>query len=173
MKEAQSLKTQRLLLRPLAPQDLDGMLALHSDPEVMFGRTGARIPESPEEVEAYLDRAVALPHRDGLGIFRIADVATGDFVGRAGLRPEAETGLPEITYAIRRDLWGIGLGTEVAQALWRHAARSGITHLLGDVLPGNRASRRILTGLGMRIIGQQRHSDGAIVLRFEGTPAAK
>jgi RimJ/RimL family protein N-acetyltransferase len=106
-------------------------------------------------------------------MFRVEDKTTGEFIGRGGIRPEAATGQIEIAYALRSDRWGIGLGTEVGQALWGHAAGSGLTTLVGDVLGDNVASQRILNGLGMSFIKEHRYADGAIVLTFEGRPAAR
>jgi RimJ/RimL family protein N-acetyltransferase len=170
--DVDELVTARLRLRALIPSDIDDLAALHSDPKVMLGRTGVAIPEGHSETEAWLGRALALPHGEGLGMFRVEYKTTGDFIGRGGIRPEAGTGQNEIVFALRSDHWGSGLGTELGQALWEHAARSGLTALVGDVLRGNVASQRILKGLGMAFIREQPYVDGTIVLRFEGRPAA-
>jgi hypothetical protein len=104
-------------------------------------------------------------------MFRVEDRSNGEFIGRAGNRPEAGTEQVEIAYALRSDRWGYGLGTELARALWEHAARSSLTALVGDVLPENIASQRILQRLGMSFVKEHRYTDGLMVRRFEGRPA--
>src|SRR6185312_14865863 len=110
----------RLPAARLAPGHLADLTALHLDPEVSGFLGGVR---SPVQTGAYLDANLAhwQRHGHGLWVLRIAD---GAFAGRAGLRyvdVEGESEM-EIAYTFRRDLWGQGLATEVAQALlgiWR------------------------------------------------------
>ena len=170
--EVTELVTARLRLRALVPSDIGDLAALHSDPKVMLGRNGVAIPEPQSETEAWLGRALALPHGGGLGMFHVEHKTTGEFIGRGGIRPEAGTGQNEIAFALRSDRWGSGLGTELGQALWEHAARSGLTTVVGDVLSGNVASERILKGLGMKFIKEHPYADGTMVLRYEGRPTA-
>ncbi|MHB8509512.1 MAG: GNAT family N-acetyltransferase [Candidatus Dormibacteria bacterium] len=165
------LISSRLRMRPLRPSDIDDLVALHSDPRVMEGRAGVATPEARRETESWLARALAVPHSGGLGLFRVEDRLTGEFIGRAGNRPEAGTEQIEIAYALRSDRWGIGLGTEMARLLWEHAARLDVTVLVGDVLVGNIASQRILQGLGMSVVKEYAYpADGMMVRRFEGRP---
>lgn len=66
--EVTELVTARWRLRALVPSDIDDLAALHSDPKVMLGRNGIAIPERRSETEAWLGRALALPHGGGLGM---------------------------------------------------------------------------------------------------------
>ena len=54
----------------------------------------------------------------------------------------------EFAIAVADDWQGEGLGRMLMQRLARHAARHGITHLVGDVLPGNAAMFAITEQLG-------------------------
>jgi acetyltransferase len=54
----------------------------------------------------------------------------------------------EFAIAVADDWQGEGLGRALLQRLARHAARHGITHLVGDVLPGNGAMFAISEQLG-------------------------
>jgi GNAT superfamily N-acetyltransferase len=68
--------------------------------------------------------------------------------------PTAELGRDEAEFAIAvADAWqGAGLGRALMQRLARHAARHGITRLVGDVLPGNAAMFAINGALGGRLV---------------------
>lgn len=110
--------TPRLVLRALAPSDLDAVHALRSQPEVMWwastgcvdadrGRTAARLAESlPPNDAATFDCAICLRE-------------TGALVGVGGvhqLEPavgvKSGFGWPEVGYALRRECWGQGMATE-------------------------------------------------------------
>jgi len=140
-------KTDRLTAERLAPGHLADLTALHLDPEVSGFLGGVR---SPVQTGAYLDANLAhwQRHGHGLWVLRIAD---GAFAGRAGLRyvdVEGESEM-EIAYTFRRDLWGQGLATEVAQALlgiWRAWRLS--PSLVGIVSPDHVGSRRVLEKVG-------------------------
>jgi GNAT superfamily N-acetyltransferase len=54
----------------------------------------------------------------------------------------------EFAIAVADDWQGEGLGRALMQRLAQHAARHGITHLVGDVLPGNAAMFAITEQLG-------------------------
>ena len=93
---------------------------------VMLGRNGVAIPEPRSETEAWLGRALALPHGGGLGMFRVEDKTTG--APSSGVRAfwlAADTDENAITYAVRSDHWGVGLGREVGRALWEARSEVG------------------------------------------------
>ena len=68
--------------------------------------------------------------------------------------PTADLGHDEAEFAIAvADAWqGAGLGRALITHLARHAARHGITRLVGDVLPGNAAMFAITAALGGRLV---------------------
>lgn len=67
--------------------------------------------------------------------------------------PTDDLAADEAEFAIAvADAWqGAGLGRALMQRLARHAARHGITRLVGDVLPGNAAMFAITNALGGRL----------------------
>jgi RimJ/RimL family protein N-acetyltransferase len=72
-------------------------------------------------------------------------------VGRAGIRPLAVEGVPEIeiAYALARDVWGQGYAGEITQALIEHALRRlALPSLIGMVMIDHGASRRVLERAG-------------------------
>lgn len=127
--QADRMETERLLLRPAEPSDVDDLRALDADPEVMrfLGTDGANSAD--------------LVGREGywVGIER----ATGDFVGWFGL-------VDELGYRIRRDKWGRGYATEGAKAVLRKAFADGRERVTAQTMAVNAGSRRVLEKLGMR-----------------------
>jgi RimJ/RimL family protein N-acetyltransferase len=139
--------TPRLSAEPLDPKHLGDLIALHLDPEVSRHLGGVR---SPEVTAAYLETNLAhwAAHGFGLWIVRAKD---GAFAGRVGLRHTAVEGVAEveIAYTFKREFWGQGLATEVAEALtafWRE--RLAFPSLIGIASTANVASRRVLEKSG-------------------------
>ncbi len=156
-------RTERLTAERLAADHLADLAALHLDPEVSRFLGGVR---SPAETEAYLDANLAhwARHGHGLWVIRTPD---GAFAGRAGLRYIDVEGVREmeIAYAFRRDLWGQGLATEVAQALaaiWRGRRLS--PSLIGIASPTNIGSRRVLEKVGFDQEREAAYRGAAVVL---------
>jgi RimJ/RimL family protein N-acetyltransferase len=122
------METDRLLLRPAEPSDVDDLRALDADPEVMrfLGTDGAS--------------SVDLIGRPGywVGVER----ETGDFVGWFGLGEE-------LGYRIRRDKWGRGYATEGAKAVLHKAFSEGRERVTAQTMFVNEGSRRVLAKLGL------------------------
>jgi ribosomal-protein-alanine N-acetyltransferase len=145
------LETERLELRPLAPDDLDEMATLLGDAEALalwgdpLDRDGAR---------DWIDRNIARYERDGFGRCAVLWRATGEFVGDCGLvrtlvedQPEVELG-----WIVRGSWWGRGIATEAAAA-WRDLAFGtlGLDRIVSMVSGRNPASRRVAEKLGMTV----------------------
>ncbi len=82
----QILETERLLMRHLAPKDLDELYALYRDKEIRryfpdFTRT---YEETREELEWFLH---GHPRHPELGLWATTHKPTGRFIGRCGLLP--------------------------------------------------------------------------------------
>ena len=156
------LRTPRLTLTSWIVDDVESLHAVHSDPETMeFVRYGR--PESRPEVEQLVDQYIAEHAARGWTKWRLADL-DGQLVGRAGFG-----GTPErrgLSYVIRRSRWGLGLATEIAEALvgW-HLSHTVAVPLRAIVAVGNDASARVLEKVGFDEAGQE-DFDGTICRAF-------
>jgi RimJ/RimL family protein N-acetyltransferase len=149
--------TPRLVAERLHERHLDDLVALHLDPEVSRYLGGTR---SAETTKAYLAANLAHWDRHGFGLWawRTLD---GVFVGRAGIRPLAVEGAPEIevAYALTRNAWGRGYASEMTQALVEHALeRLALPSLVGVVMIEHVASRRVLEKAGFTLEGTVVHA---------------
>ena len=140
------LLTERLVLRPVRPGDLDDLLEHWTTPQVRrFLFDGAVMTR--EETAA----TIAASERDfattGYGVWLVHD-ADG-MAGTAGLRPLDDLGL-EIVYSLTPHTWGRGYATEAARAVVEHALTTlGLPHVLAEVDEGNTASAAVIERLGM------------------------
>jgi RimJ/RimL family protein N-acetyltransferase len=144
------LETPRARGRRPRAADLDDLAALLGDPRVGATLAGAR---TREQAAAILARFEAHWDARGFGpwLFRARD--SDEFAGYCGLLDTQVGGAPtvELLYALRPELQGKGLASELAAAVVRCAeGELGLPELVGYTLPTNAASRRVLEKAGFR-----------------------
>jgi len=143
--------TQRLILRPILPEDLDAYAAIYADPEVVrfIGDWGA---STREETAQWLERTIRRNELDGWDMRSVLRVEDGALLGRCGIAVRAIDGgiEREVGYVLGREHWGRGYATEAATAMRDHALGSlGLRRLIALIDHGNDASRRVAGKLGM------------------------
>jgi RimJ/RimL family protein N-acetyltransferase len=156
------LSTPRLTLTSWLVEDVAALHDVHSDPETMeFVRNGR--PESRPEVARLVDQYIGEHAARGWTKWRLADL-DDQLVGRAGFGGSPDS--RGIGYLIRRSHWGLGLATEIAEALvgW-HRAHAVPVPLRGTVALGNDASARVLEKVGFCEVGREDY-DGTICRAF-------
>jgi len=142
------LETERLVLRPYRVADATAVHGYGSDPEVCrytdFG------PNTWDDTLRFLQDAVRpVPPKIQLGVTLRGDDAV---VGGVGAWPLAE-GRWEMSWGLRRDLWGRGYATEASRAVFELVAgRGGVRTIGARCRPENRASSRVMEKLGMRLV---------------------
>ena len=143
-----SFRTARLIASRIIESDFADLFAMYQDPVVMATLGGVNSAPHARRVIAQ-----ALEHWDryGYGIWVLRQLGSGSFAGRAGLRNVTIDSVAEIEllYALRAELWGRCLATEISEAILTIAFR--VLHLESVVaftLPTNRASRRVMEKSG-------------------------
>ncbi|TQN70285.1 putative N-acetyltransferase p20 [Colletotrichum shisoi] len=170
----QPIITERLVLRPISPDDLQPLHVLRTQPEVMRWSAAGRVDADVDETRAKL--AQCLPPNDADNYdFSSCLRSTGEWIGIGGCKhlSGGELGWPEIGYMLRKDFWGSGYATEFVQAFleaWWSLPRSerelsvdratvrewsGGEATVDEIMtavtePGNVASRKILGKWGFR-----------------------
>jgi RimJ/RimL family protein N-acetyltransferase len=148
-----SVRTERLLLRPYEPPDLDGILAIYSQPEVV--RYLYEGPFSREGAAALLERKIANRHirSDGDAVsFGVEISGSGPVIGDCMVRLLSDAHRQgEIGFVIHPDHQGRGYATEAGRALLRIGFDDLELHrVIGRLEARNAASARVLKKLGMR-----------------------
>lgn len=161
------LRTERLVLEPLADEHLDLEVELDSDAEVLrylFPRAQTR-----EETRAKHARRLARGREvDGLGMWmgflddnpddsRPRDASS--FVGLYMLTPPHGPsqpripGLADLGYRIRRDRWRQGFAREGALELLRHAFGTvGLDRVIAHTMAVNAGSRATMASVGLTFV---------------------
>jgi RimJ/RimL family protein N-acetyltransferase len=144
-------------------EDLDGYVAMLSDPEVVRfigGETGGK-----KEAADSIERMLSHWERHGIGLFTVVRKDDERMIGRTGfllwdperwinaLREELEGALEtEIGWTFARAFWNHGYATEAAAAC-RDAALGelGKTRLVSLIALGNTPSVRVAEKIGERL----------------------
>ena len=145
------LTTERLVLRPPAPDDLPVWHAIYLDAEeVWYGAPRSSLDENREK----LTRQIAHFEQHGFGMCAVDLAASGETIGAAGLQ-HLEGG-PEVEVGCRflKERWGRGYATESAQASIDFGFDEvGLERIVAVALETNIASRRVLEKCGLREVG--------------------
>jgi RimJ/RimL family protein N-acetyltransferase len=156
------LETERLVLRPLALEDLDALAAFYADPDVMR-HIGSGEAIDYERSRLSLERMLAGFEAEGYGQLGVERKDDGTLMGRCGLlswdtaswTPTriAESVGPvetEVGYLLGRDYWGRGYAIEAAAAVrdWTFEHLS-LDRLIALVQPANERSIAVARKLGM------------------------
>lgn len=145
-----AIETERLLLRPMTPEDAAELLSIFTDPKVMasFGAG----PFTPEQMEGWVQRNLDHQERYGYGLFSVLLKETGFLIGDCGLE-QMEVGgeaVAELGYDFRSDHWNRGYATEAARAVRDYAFdRLHLPRLVSVIRAGNAASQRVAEKVGM------------------------
>lgn len=129
--------TDRLILRPLGPQDFDAVWEIVSDEGIVRQLMSWPWPADEDYTRSRLVNAQASA---GLVSAITRDGETLGMIGCTG---------GSLWYALRRSAWGQGIATEAARGkIARAFADPSVTRLIAGTWDDNPASAKILTRLG-------------------------
>ena len=142
-------RTQRLLLRPVWPEDAEGLFAAINDAGIVCNLARAPWPYGRDDARAFAQRVQdpRFPHF----LLTLPGDAGQTLVGSCGL---GETdGEAELGYWIAREHWGKGFATEAARAVIANAWMIGHRRLVASHYIDNPASGAVLRRLGFKPTG--------------------
>jgi RimJ/RimL family protein N-acetyltransferase len=149
----ETIRTERLLLRPLRPSDA-GPITLHAS-DARLARMTALIPHPypPGAAEAFIE--ATLQGRRGEEVWAIdaTPVDGEELIGIIGFRPATR----ELGYWVGPPYWGAGYATEAVRALVAHLFNArGVEAVEAPVFADNVASVAVLRKAGFRQVGTAR-----------------
>lgn len=142
-------RTQRLLLRPVWPEDAGALFDAINDQGIVCNLARAPWPYSRDDARDFASRAQdpRYPHF----LLTLPGDAGQTLIGSCGLGEQ--DGEAEIGYWIARDHWGKGYATEAARAVIANAWMIGHRRLVASHYIDNPASGAVLRHLGFRPTG--------------------
>jgi RimJ/RimL family protein N-acetyltransferase len=128
------VRTERLLLRPHRPDDVDAVHRASQDPESQRWISAITVPYTREDARRFVEDIAPRERSDRLGLSVVVE-DDGGFVGTAGIYLRPGRLGPEIGYSIAPWARGRGYATETARALagWGLAHGAPRVHLFADV----------------------------------------
>jgi len=146
------VETERLLLRRWRPDDIDALADIFALPDVWQYPFGRGLTQA--ESAGFLDRQMDHWETHGFGMWAAELKADRTLIGYIGLA--VPTWLPQVLPAVEVGWrlhpahWGKGLATEGGAASLTYGFETlGLDRILAMVMPGNVASIRVTTKLGM------------------------
>jgi RimJ/RimL family protein N-acetyltransferase len=149
-------ETERLVLREMLPEDLDGMFELDSDPEVhrYLGNKPVTDKKESEEMISFVRQQY---ETHGIGRWAVIDKKTNEFMGWAGLKYITELtnnhrNYYDLGYRLIRRYWGQGIASEAALISLEYAFNElKLTELYAAACE-NAGSNHILKKIGMKLV---------------------
>jgi [ribosomal protein S5]-alanine N-acetyltransferase len=142
-----TLRTERLILRPLAPADAETYAALRFHPDVVKWLPVTQ-GDPAEVVRGTIERfALSWQQRR----YAPWGVFLGDrLIGHGGLNYVPEFARTEVLWALHPDAWGKGYATEMARAALAYGFDTlGLDLIFAMTLPDNHASQAVMKRLGL------------------------
>ena len=153
MQQLPTLKTERLVLRPLVPEDAAAVRSLGGDRRVAE-MTLLPHPFSEEDARRWVEGRLAWAAKGKSRPFSVLLARDGVLVGHAGLLLDWENEKAELHYWLGVPYWGRGYATEAVRELVRHAFEDlGLGRVYADHVVRNPASGRVLQKVGMSYEG--------------------
>ncbi len=154
------ITTDRLVIRPVTPDDVWPLLARRNDPKAGLYQSW-ELPFPLDRAEELLAGAAAMDGpEDGEWWMAAVDLKeTGAAIGDVAVHLTWGGRCAEIGYTLASQHWGNGYSTEAAAAMVDYLfADQKVTRVSGMVHPDNTASARVLERIGMLYEGHTRNS---------------
>lgn len=150
--EPPTLETERLVLRPLTPQDAPALRRLAGRREIADTTISIPHPYSEQQALQWIAGNAELYARGKVVVFGIQLKSEGDLVGGIGLREiEPEHSQAELGFWIAVGCWGKGYATEAARAVVAFGFEElGLNRIYAHHMVRNPASGRVLAKTGMK-----------------------
>ena len=173
----ETVRTDRLVLRPFRPDDVDAVFAACQDPEILRWIAAVGVPYRREDAAAFVLGEAPGQRREGTGL-TVAIEADGELVGASGVQRIGQHPIgPEVGYWITPQARGRGYAAEAAHALadWAIGLGAPRVYLVADV--ANAGSQTVAVRAGFHREGvlrsylhyrDGRRADAALFSRLPG-----
>lgn len=144
-----TLKTPRLILRPIGPEDLETTFAYAGCPE--NARYMVHLPHaSLEETRSFLCTAAQEWQKDAPALYEFAVMLGSRHIGSVSLTLDDARTEAELAWILHRDYWHNGYASEAATALRDFGLHElGLRRIFATCDARNAASAHVMERIGM------------------------
>ena len=148
----QVLKTERLLLRHLGPDDAPFILRLLNEPS-WIANIGDRGVRTIADAQRYLDKGpIEMYGRLGFGLYLVCLAGNEVPIGLCGLLKRETLDDVDLGFAFLPDYWGRGYAHESSAAVLSYARNTlSLARIVAITTFGNDSSRKLLERLGFSL----------------------
>jgi RimJ/RimL family protein N-acetyltransferase len=152
----EAIRTRRLLLRAVCPDDAEPIFSLFANWEVIRWLSSPPWPYTLSDARAFVDAQVSQdPDRRAFLAITVDDAPIGGIGVRPGDATEAPARLPILGYWLGQPYWGHGYMTEAARGfIGRLFASSAVDTIYSGAFTDNAASLRVQEKLGFERTGE-------------------
>jgi RimJ/RimL family protein N-acetyltransferase len=152
MSEQNTLQTERLILRPLTPDDAAAVAKGAGSREIADTTTSIPHPYSEEQARAWIAARTSQSSAGKEVVFAVVTNEDAQFIGAVGLRGiDAEHSQAELGFWLGVQFWGRGYATEAARRVVSYAFEDlKLNRVYAHHMVRNPASGRVLEKLGMK-----------------------
>ena len=148
-----AIRTARLELRTLRPEDVDAAMKFWGDAEIMKHCGGAL---DRALIENGIKKYTNMQNERGFSVFAVTLPGTNDVIGACGFNYTKDDNEVELIYHFAREYWGSGYATEAAKACIQYAKENlPICKIVASVDPSHESSIKILNKLGFQHAGMK------------------
>ncbi|MGY6027991.1 GNAT family N-acetyltransferase [Phytobacter sp. AG2a] len=151
------LQTERLILRPVTPSDLDDLFRIYGDPATNNFNPAGPYPDIAH-AKAVLSRWLHHWNKYAFGQWAISlNEAPEKVIGFGGLSIStyADITINNLGYRFATEAWGKGLATEFSLLAVRYGFETlTLNAISGVVRPDHLASQKVLTKAGLKYAGE-------------------
>lgn len=142
-------QTERLIIRPFTAQDIDALYLMNSNAAML-----KYIPTDPftdrEQAEVLFHNVILEDYlQRGFGRWAVEHKADKKVIGFCGPKFIPEFNEVELGYRYFPEYWGMGIGSEAAQAALEMFPQFGIDKAIALILEGNLGSEGVAKRVGM------------------------
>jgi len=161
------LETDRLILRNLSANDLEGLFQLDSDP-LVHKYLGNKPISTKREALHNLECILSQYKERGIGRFAVIEKSSGDFIGWSGLKLNAgekeelngQRDFIDIGYRFTPKYWGKGYAFESATACLKFGfEQMNYPIIVGAAEVDNIASNKVLSKIGLNFVNRFHYTD--------------
>ncbi|MCL1668665.1 GNAT family N-acetyltransferase [Elizabethkingia ursingii] len=165
------LKTERLLLRELTPDDAKDFYNLNLNPNVIK-YTGDKAFQSIDEAKEFLENYQDY-RLNRYGRWAVISKYNNEFLGWCGLKYSSNTNETDIGFRFFEQYWNKGFATESARACIDYGfEKLNLNRVVGRAILENKASVNVLEKLGLQYL-EEFDFDGhrGVIYKIENNPS--
>jgi RimJ/RimL family protein N-acetyltransferase len=151
------LETERLIIRPMEPDDAEGLLDMLRDPSTWEFIGPPRVA-SLEDARGFVAQKAGYNEEHAFALWTVVEKTSGVVIGDCGLQVLEEGPDVELGYHLAAPYRRRGYTTEAARACLRYGFEElGLDRIVAVAWPDNTASQRVMEKCGMRRVGPGFH----------------